>query len=179
MYRLAACAMARGLWPRLSQDALRRLVEDAERFAEGSIGAADLEKARRRALAAVKERSRADLVALGCGNTEAYLAAQDAVYEGTRTGLRKAGVAAILGDIFPYPGTRMEAAWLTPTIRGLARSAYDERQLPCGELEPQRLAVLADALEEVGAPGELVAHLRSPGLHVRGCHVVDLCLGVG
>ena len=40
------------------------------------------------------------------------------------------------------------------------------------------LAVRADALEEAGAPAELVAHLRGPGPHVRGCHVVDLCLGL-
>jgi hypothetical protein len=38
--------------------------------------------------------------------------------------------------------------------------------------------VLADALGEVGAPGELVAHLRSPGPHVRGCWPVDLCLAL-
>ena len=35
-------------------------------------------------------------------------------------------------------------------MRSLAWAAYDERHLPCGELEPVRLAVLADALEEVG-----------------------------
>ena len=60
----------------------------------------------------------------------------------------------------------------------LARAAYEERHLPGGELDPHRLGVLADALEEDGAPAELVAHLRGPGPHVRGCHVVDLCLGL-
>jgi hypothetical protein len=52
------------------------------------------------------------------------------------------------------------------------------RQFPSGELDPHRLAVLADALEEAGAPAELVEHLRSPGPHVRGCWPVDLCLGL-
>ena len=42
----------------------------------------------------------------------------------------------------------------------------------------QRLAVLADALEEAGSPDELVAHLRGPGPHVRGCWCVDLILGL-
>jgi hypothetical protein len=45
-------------------------------------------------------------------------------------------------------------------------------------LDLHRLAVLADALEEAEAPSELVAHLRGPGAHMRGCHVVDLCLGL-
>ena len=60
----------------------------------------------------------------------------------------------------------------------LAHAAYDERHLPSGELDPLRLAVLADALEEAGAPDELVGHLRSPGPHVRGCFAVDFCLGL-
>ena len=38
--------------------------------------------------------------------------------------------------------------------------------------------ILADALEEAGCTNEdMLAHLRSPGLHVRGCWVVDLLLG--
>jgi hypothetical protein len=59
----------------------------------------------------------------------------------------------------------------------LAQAVYDERLLPSGELDLKRLAVLADALEEAGADGELLAHLRSPGPHVRGCWAVDACLG--
>lgn len=46
-----------------------------------------------------------------------------------------------------------------------------------GALDPVRLAVLADALEEAGASGEILAHLRSPAVHVRGCFAVDLVLG--
>jgi hypothetical protein len=63
-------------------------------------------------------------------------------------------------------------------IRGLARAAYAERVLPQGELDPARLAVLADALEEVGCPdaGPL-GHLRSPGPHVRGCFALDAVFG--
>jgi hypothetical protein len=37
--------------------------------------------------------------------------------------------------------------------------------------------VLADALEEAGCTdAELLQHLRGPGPHVRGCHLVDLLL---
>jgi len=63
------------------------------------------------------------------------------------------------------------------TVKRLAEAAYQERQLPGGTLDPLRLAVLADALEEAGAGGDFVAHLRWPGPHVRGCWVLDLLLG--
>lgn len=77
-------------------------------------------------------------------------------------------------------GKSVEAvSWLTSDVVALSRAAYDERHFPSGELELHRLAVLADALEEVGAPAELLSHLRGNGSHVRGCHVVDLCLGRG
>ena len=47
-----------------------------------------------------------------------------------------------------------------------------------GPLDSDRLAVLADALEEAGCENEdILQHLRGPGPHVRGCWVVDLVLG--
>ncbi len=76
-------------------------------------------------------------------------------------------------------GKSVEAvSWLTSDVVALSRAAYDERHFPSGELELHRLAVLADALEEAGATGDLVAHLCSPGPHGRGCFAVDLCLGL-
>ena len=68
------------------------------------------------------------------------------------------------------------AACLTPAVVALAEAAYEERLLPSGELDTQRLAILADALEEAGAAGALLEHLRSPGPHIRGCFAVDLVL---
>ena len=59
----------------------------------------------------------------------------------------------------------------------LAEAAYLERPTPTGELDPLRLAVLADALEEAGADDGVVAHLRSAGPHVRGCFVIDRLTG--
>ena len=59
-----------------------------------------------------------------------------------------------------------------------AQAAYEERELPSGHLSPTRLAVLADALEEAGCrDADLLAHLRAPGPHVRGCWALDLLLG--
>jgi hypothetical protein len=68
-------------------------------------------------------------------------------------------------------------AWRTPAVLGLAEGAYEHRELPAGALEPVRLAVLADALEEAGCGDKVVLeHLRGPGPHVRGCWLVDLVL---
>jgi hypothetical protein len=87
--------------------------------------------------------------------------------------------AALARDIFRqcFLSVAFDCSWRTPPALSLAQAAYDERILPSGELDPQRLAVLADALEEAGAEGELLEHLRSAGPHVRGCWAVDLLLG--
>jgi len=70
-------------------------------------------------------------------------------------------------------GARDGGKWL-----GLARSAYEGRALPSGHLDPARLSALAGALEVAGcSDAGLLAHLRSPGPHVRGCWAVDLILG--
>jgi hypothetical protein len=62
------------------------------------------------------------------------------------------------------------------TVRQLARAAYEVRQ-PSGHLDAVCLAVLADALEEAScSEAELLAHLRGPGPHVRGCWAVDAIL---
>jgi len=57
-------------------------------------------------------------------------------------------------------------------------AAYHDRSLPAGTLDRDRLAVLADALEDAGCShAEMLTHLRGVGPHVRGCWVVDLLLG--
>jgi hypothetical protein len=78
---------------------------------------------------------------------------------------------------------------------GLAQAAYEERDAATGRLDPVRLAVLADALEEAGCDSEpLLRHLRgwewvrgkfsdswfwhrADAPHVRGCWAVDAVLG--
>jgi hypothetical protein len=52
----------------------------------------------------------------------------------------------------------------------LATTLYDRRDF-------DRLSVLATYLEDAGCDNhETLAHLRSPGDHVRGCWAVDLVL---
>jgi hypothetical protein len=80
----------------------------------------------------------------------------------------------------PFRLVTLNTAWQTPTILALAQAAYDNRILPAGTLELDRLAVLADALEEAGCDNaDILNHCRQPGEHVRGCWVVDLTLGKG
>jgi pSer/pThr/pTyr-binding forkhead associated (FHA) protein len=86
--------------------------------------------------------------------------------------------------------------WRTPTVISLAlatreqppryrypetvRDAYDrppDDSSFIDSLDPARLAVLSDALEEAGCTDEaLLGHLRSPGLHVPQCKALDLIL---
>ena len=91
-----------------------------------------------------------------------------------------ANLAALLRDLFgplpfhPVPLPPSVKTWNDGTIAKLAEAAYQERALPSGELDRERLAVLADALDEAGADAVLIDHLRGPGPCVRGCFVLDL-----
>jgi hypothetical protein len=85
----------------------------------------------------------------------------------------------LLRDIFgnPFRPVALSRAWLPPAVLALAQAAYESRASPPGTLDRERLAILADALEENGcSDGELLGHLRGPGPHVRGCWAVDLVL---
>jgi hypothetical protein len=76
----------------------------------------------------------------------------------------------------PFRSAILDQRWLTPTVTSLAAAA--DEALPTGDLDPFRLAILADALEEAGCTNaDIMNHLRHPGEHVRGCWVVDLILG--
>jgi hypothetical protein len=89
---------------------------------------------------------------------------------------------SLLRDLLANPFQPLPV--LCPSLTGpeslvvsLAQAAYDQRILPEGALDPLRLAILADALEELGCTdAEVLGHLRSPGPHARGCWAVDLLL---
>jgi hypothetical protein len=95
----------------------------------------------------------------------------------------RGGQAALLRDIVgnPFRAVRIEPdclSWNEGAVLRLAQPAYEERQLPSGLLDNNRLAVLADALEEGGCgDAQILRHLRCGGEHVRGCHVIDAILG--
>jgi hypothetical protein len=78
----------------------------------------------------------------------------------------------------PFRPVSLRPAWLTPDVLSLAQAAYEHRTLPAGTLEPERLSLLADALEDAGCTQtDLLGHLRSGGPHVRGCWALDLIPG--
>jgi hypothetical protein len=92
----------------------------------------------------------------------------------------EANMAEMLREItgYPFRPITINSTCLTPTVINLATTAYDERAFPSGEIDTARLEILADALEDAGCDNQdILEHLRSPGPHVRGCHLLDLILG--
>jgi hypothetical protein len=117
-------------------------------------------------LAAEAEAERAQEKALREGAAPAGAWAQ-------QMALLSACVRDIIGNPFrPSPGLPPAVlAWNDGTVRRLAAGIYEERGF-------DRLPILADALLDAGCDeGELIAHCRSEGPHVRGCWAVDLILG--
>lgn len=102
----------------------------------------------------------------------------DPLYQATRKAESR-HQANLLQEVFgnPFRAIPLRTACQTPTVLALAQAAYDERAPSSGELDPARLAILADALEDAGCmDAALLAHLRSPGPHVRGCWALNLLL---
>jgi hypothetical protein len=97
----------------------------------------------------------------------------------TKSAAQKASQLALARCVFgnPFRPISLDRGSISTTIKALAQAAYDERHPSRKELDPTRLAILADALEESGCTeAALLAHLHGPGPHVRGCHIVDLIL---
>ena len=95
-------------------------------------------------------------------------------------GAADAAQASLLRCIFGNPFRPVEMLelprrsiihWHDGTVVRLAQAIYEGR---CWD----RLPILADALEEAGCDNaDLLAHLRVPGPHARGCWVLDCILG--
>jgi hypothetical protein len=173
----------------------RKALQVAEAFADGQTSDRDRQKAQREvrvvpdgpglatvnALYAVLDTTkktidllRTDLLSTpaatghatqrGRRNLKAYRAAFQAEQDAQATLLR---------DIFgnPFRPVKFPKRWRTEAAVGLALRMYDDRDF-------RAMPILADALEEAGCDvAELLAHCREPGVHVRGCWVVDLVLG--
>jgi hypothetical protein len=198
--RLFTCACWRRRWPQLAEPESTRAVACAERYADGLCSWAELQAAHteaearrlvvsqalneaswgtdRAAFRTAQDRHRA-ADAAACTAVAGYEFAAGQVLRMAQEGATKrqrTRWADLVREVFGNP---FRAAAIDPVSLscngGIAlrvvRSIYDEDRF-------SEVGVLADALEEAGAPNELVAHLRSPGPHVRGCFAVDLCLGL-
>jgi hypothetical protein len=161
--RLFACAVGR-LLPCLSSRSEYQerevAIVVAERFADGLVTPTELK--------------RAAPCSSGLGVRSVCLASalEAASYSAKATQVRSGVKAGLLRCIFgnPFKPIALKSAWLTADVVNLARAAYEERIMPRGELNSDRLKVLADGLEEAGCTSaEVLGHLRGPGPHVRGC----------
>jgi hypothetical protein len=203
--RLFAVACCRRVWHLLREQSSRRAVELAESYADGLASEEELVQAAQnaRSIAMMLHSMADDLWSSGL-LTAAY-AADAAMWAATcpmeqadyaRQAARSAGgepfrgspepelQCGLLRDIFANPFRSPLAVsdsvlfWNDGCVVKLAQSAYDARLQPSGCLNHNRLAFLADALEEAGCTNsDILAHLRGPGPHVRGCWTVDLLLG--
>jgi hypothetical protein len=203
--RLFAAACCRRAWADLTDPRCRDAVEVLERFADGpgkKDDQAELKAAHEAASEAAEQADplsrsfhAAEAVATAVEPTLAWWATRWAAdgwlrvaempaalagpaRRGTNRPEEEAHLARLLRDVLgnPFRPLAVDPGVRTPTVAALAQAAYDERVLPGGELDAARLAVLADAIEEAGGPADLLAHLRGPGPHVRGCFVVDALL---
>lgn len=97
------------------------------------------------------------------GDLESYDAQRRAEY---------AVQADLLRDVIgnPFATVSFDPAWRSPEAVSLADSMYESRDFG-------RMSELAAALERAGCTENAVlGHCRGPGLHVRGCWVVDSIL---
>jgi hypothetical protein len=190
--RLFGCACCRSLIHLFPDEPFWSVVDVAERLAEGAATQAELDAALEGA-GPVRREGEADHVwqARNClhvavgrlresaaNTTDACFWIRTALHRLRADEAAEAAVqASLVRDIFGNPFRPLPAvdpawlAWNGGAAVGLARTISAERRF-------EEMPVLADALEEAGCGDEhLLAHLRGPGPHCRGCHVIDLLTG--
>jgi hypothetical protein len=189
--RLFGCACCRRVWSLLSRKCRKSLVI-AERYSDGEVPELQLSLAGFRASLAAKVEHRRDETAEGtamwavawvCELPPAFNRLLKAVEIAARSeshpidpgcladAQRKqvSPLRCIFGN--PFQPVSLNPSWLTSSVTGFAESIYKEHRF-------QDLPKFADALEETGCDNaNILNHLRQPGVHVRGCWVLDLLLG--
>lgn len=191
--RIFACVCARRVM-RLIADPLRRqAIETAELVAEGGAPWESLEGARERANTALSQSAtEAVRAAADAARSTAIYAVRNALQQVVAAVVRVARaevsnpaeaeeelrreLAGLVRCVFgnPFRPAPFNPSWVTNDVIAVAAATYEYRTLPGGTLERDRMDVLSDCLEEAGATGPLLEHLRDVGPHVRGCFVVDL-----
>jgi hypothetical protein len=176
--RLFVCACSRRLW-HLLPDQRQKDVELAERFLDGQASEEEITARRREIHRAGREIPDEPAVARWCIlDGTGYGGPDDYRWEILKALREKRGVeedtaqVALLRDIFgsPFSPVGFDPAWWTEHTVGIASKMYEERDFA-------GMPILADALEEAGCDNaDILAHCRDPGVHVRGCRVVDLVL---
>lgn len=203
--RLFAVACARRVADLIEGEGSRNAILVSERFADGRCGEAELESAFagaeltnfviRNMPYAFSAHHLATASAGDTAHPDASSAAEDScwcaqltrqpeyLWESNRS-WKSSGVRLDLARILreemtsdPFRPIAFSPTWRTRTVLAIASSAYETRHHETGYLDNDELAILADALEDVGCDrASILEHLRSAGPHVRGCWAVDLIL---
>jgi hypothetical protein len=187
--RLFAVACCRRVGHLLTDERSQEVLDVSERYADGLASGEQLTEAAEAANAAVDAVPEDAPDATYCAALAAYYGAADAYYPpqdaapcaahyaaeaaGDDAAAERAAQAALLRCLCgnPFRPVPLNPSWWTPAVVALA-TAIDEQ----GSFD--RLPELAEALAAADCTdADLLAHLRGPGPHVRGCWVVDLLLG--
>jgi hypothetical protein len=195
--RLLACACVRRVEGMLSAPALRAVIDASEAFADGRLTLDELEAAYRAAAeasAALPTASPVYLAAWAATRTATHPQYCDRLFDCHETvhvsqlvtealipgkgpgdprvaDVRQAEAGThqrLLEDI--ELAVAFDPAWRTEYTVGIASKMYQERDFTA-------MPILSDALEEAGCDNaDILVHCREPGVHVRGCWIVDLLL---
>jgi hypothetical protein len=151
----------------------RLALETSERFADGLATAEELEASRQRANEAWRTGNAAGIHAANAAASDASWAA-GRLFGHLKIIAVERNKVQLLHDLWgplSFRPMSIDSAWLTPKVVQLTQSIYDNRAF-------DRLPALADALEQAGChDADILGHCRRPGVHVRGCWVLDLLLG--
>jgi hypothetical protein len=171
--RLFAVACCREDMELMGNASNQLALEASEDYAEGRISRKELKAIRRTVWEALHDSD-----SKGC-----WEAAGSRTWEAVSATLWRLGSfsdktrhSALLHDIFgnPFRPASLDPTWLAwhdGLLVSMARQMYESRDFT-------DMPVLADALEDAGCTDQdILGHLRGAGPHVRGCWVVDLCLG--
>lgn len=197
-WRLFGIACCRAIhWSNLRDERSRRAIEVRERYVDDLATDAEMEAASHAAYAAwldahmeiqareIPPEDSQPVTRLD-DDFQAYIAtcyatwAASDYYQGdvlnSSNAVERAIEAQLLRDVSDNPFRRRIAdpgrlAANRGDIQELAQRIYDDHAF-------QALPLLADALEEAGCvDSNILDHCREPGLHARGCWVVDSILG--
>lgn len=194
--RLFLCACARRVWKLIPPGPCRRAVELGERLADGEDARARIAALPDgRLYAGPLGRRHAAHAAMACVETNirwaAAVGAQAAamaagwarevdldhglqIYHRVKAE-EEAAQAALLRDVYgnPFRPVSFFAEWGTSTAVALCEHMYESRDFSA-------MPILADALQDAGCDSDdILGHCRGPGLHARGCWVVDSVVGKG
>ena len=181
------CACCRQLWFLLSDERSRAVVELVERVVDDIVEERELKRswfplvnAAVAAVSAHEERTPQESAAsIAVWTTDSRFPSYGWDHFGL-LGMDDTKLVSLVREIAgnPFHPVAIDPDSKTHTVLSLAQLVYDNRVLPAGILEPERLTILADALEDARCDNsDILDHLRGPGPHVRGCWAVDSILG--